>query len=211
MTAVDLADLKAGRGSLTLVREGIQQGDLRTANAQDATALSDWRDANRRWFQTEFPRDARATQAWIEAIRDAPDRLLMMIRADDQSVGVVGLRGIDLGLGEAEVDNVLRGRPTPGRHGLMSLAVRTLAAWAADELRIRRLYLHVFRDNPACGFYRQLGFVDSGVPIGLAFEGADRNGSWRPTTNKPERYLLPMELPIDPAELRTLVDGSSQR
>jgi RimJ/RimL family protein N-acetyltransferase len=211
MTTFDLADLKAGRGSLPLVREGIQQGDLRAANAQDATALSDWRDANRRWFLTEFPPDAGATRAWLEAIRDAPDRLLMMIRANDQSVGVVGLRGIDLGLREAELDNVLRGRPTPGRHGFMSLAVRTLAAWAADELSIRRLYLHVLRDNPACSFYRQLGFVVSGVAVGLAFEGTDRHGSWRPTTNEPERYLLRMELAIDAAKLRSLMDGSSQR
>lgn len=211
MTTFGLADLKAGRGSLPLMREGIQRGDLRAADAQDATALSDWRDANRRWFLTEFPRDARATQAWIEAIRVAPDRLMMMIRADNQSVGVVGLRGIDLGRGEAEVDNVLRGRPTPGRHGFMSLAVRTLAAWAADELSVRRLYLHVFRDNPACDFYRQLGFVVSGVPIGLAFEGTDRHGTWRPTTHQPERYLLPMELAIDAATLRTPIEGSSQR
>jgi hypothetical protein len=126
---------------------------------------------------------------------------LLVVHAEDERVGVLGLREIDRNAGEAEVDNVLRGRATPNHPGLMSLAVRTLVEWAADELSVRRLYLHVFRDNPARSFYSRLGFVVSGDPIGLSFEGTPGHGSWKPTTHKPERFLLRMELAADPATL----------
>jgi RimJ/RimL family protein N-acetyltransferase len=201
MTTFGFGDLKAGRCLLPLMREGIREGDLRAADAEDAPALSVWRHTNRRWFLTEFPCDTQATQAWIEAIRNAPDRLLLVVHAEGEPVGVLGLRGIDLGRREAEVDNVLRGRATPSRRGLMSLAVGTLAVWAAHELSVRRLYLYVFRDNPACSFYRRLGFVVIGDSIGLCFEGTSGHGGWKPTTQEPERYLLRMELAIDAATL----------
>ena len=201
MTTIGFADLKAGRCLLPLIREGMLEGDLRAADAKDAPALSVWRHTNRNWFLTEFPRDTQTTLAWIETIRNAPDRLLLVAHSEGERVGVLGLREIDLGRGEAEVDNVLRGRATPSRQGLMSLAVSTLVAWAADALSVRRLYLHVFRDNPARSFYRRLGFVDVGDPIGLSFEGASGHGNWKPTTQEPERYLLRMELAIDAATL----------
>ena len=201
MTTSGFADLRDGRCLLPLMREGMREGDLRAVGAEDAPALSVWRHTNRRWFLTEFPRDTQATQAWIEAIRNTPDRLMLVVHAEGGRVGVLGLRGIDLGHGEAEIDNVLRGHPTPSCPGLMSLAVRTLIAWAESELSVRRLYLHVFRDNPARSFYSRLGFVVIGDPIGLSFEGTSEHGSWKPTTQEPERYLLRMELAIDAVTL----------
>jgi RimJ/RimL family protein N-acetyltransferase len=201
MTACGLADLRTGRCLLPLMQEGVREGHLRAADAKDASALSVWRHTNRRWFLTEFPRDTQATRAWVEAIRNTPDRLLLVVHAEGRRVGVLGLRGIDVDHGEAEVDNVLRGRATPNRHGLMSLAFMTLVAWAADMLSVRRIYLHVFRDNPACVFYSRLGFAVIGDPTGLSFEGTSGHGSWQPTTHEPERYLLRMELAIDAATL----------
>lgn len=209
MTTLGFAELKAGRCLLPIMRDGMREGDLRAADAEDAPALSVWRNTNRQWFLTEFPRDMQTTLAWIEAIRNAPDRLLLVAHAEGERAGVLGLRGIDLGRGEAELDNVLRGRATPSRQGFMSLAVRTLIAWAADELRVRRLYLHVFRDNPASSFYRRLGFVDVGDPVGLSYEGTSGHGSWKPTMHEPKRYLLRMELATDVATLGILQTKAS--
>jgi RimJ/RimL family protein N-acetyltransferase len=208
MTAFGLPDLKAGRCVLPLTREGVWEGDLSAAGPQDAPTLSDWRYANRRWFFSEFPHDPKSTEAWVEAIRDDPDRLLLMVRAEDQPIGVVGLRRIDLGRGEAELDNVLRGRATPTHPGLMSLAVSSLVAWAVDELGIGRFYLQVFHDNPARAFYRRLGFVIVGDPVGLAFHGTTGSGCWKPTTHEPKRYLDQMELAIDPERMGPRTKGS---
>lgn len=196
MTIVGFADLKAGRSVLPLIREGTQEGLLRAAGPGDALPLAAWRDSSRRWFLTEFPRDAGSTSTWIQAIRATPDRVLLVIEVDNKPVGALGLRSVDRTGGQAEVDNVVRGQSTPRTPGLMSLAVRTLGSWAADELGARRLYLHVFGDNPARAFYSRLGFRVVGDPMGLSFEGTEGHGEWKPSLHRPERYLIRMEFAL---------------
>ena len=197
MIAPSLPSLRSGRSSLPLAYAERRVAELKAVAPEDAAVLSAWRYINGRWFLSEFPQETAATRTWIEAVRNTPDRLLLMVHAEGERVGTLGLRGIDRERREAEIDNVLRGRETPDLPGLMGMAVSTLAAWAADALGAQRLYLHVFRDNPARIFYGRLGFVTVGEPVGLSFVGTGGDGRWEPSTDEAERYLVRMELTID--------------
>lgn len=194
MSRPSLYQVKSGKRVLKSTGDSAGVFTLKAAMPADAIVLSKWRQANRQWFMTEFPADPARTRAWIESIRAAPDRLLLIVEADRLPIGHVGLRDINPSGGTAEVDNVLRGKATPETPGLMGLAVKTLVRWVAEELGIRRLCLHVFEDNPACGFYAGLGFAQVGYPSGLSFKGVDGDGEWTPDAFTPARHLLRMEL-----------------
>ena len=65
--------------TLEVVRHGITIGSLRSVVPEDAHLLSDWRDANRRWFLSEFAPNVAGTEAWIRSIRETSDRLLFVV------------------------------------------------------------------------------------------------------------------------------------
>lgn len=58
------------------------------------------------------------------------------------------------------VDPQVRGREA----GVADALLDAVVAWARDEQRLDRLYLHVREDNPrAAAFYRRYGFVATGA------------------------------------------------
>jgi putative acetyltransferase len=193
-----LDDLKQGKARLDVLHPG-HTVVLRGATPGDAGLLAGWRHAHRRWFLTEFPPDANRTRTWLTASIAAPDRLLLVVEVDGTPVAHLGLREIDVARGEAEVDNVVRGRADGGK-GVMSRALQVMLSWAEQALGIRRVALQVFADNPARDFYAKIGFTLAGQPAALSFEGVPGEGAWRRTDGMGARELVCMELrlPVEP-------------
>jgi RimJ/RimL family protein N-acetyltransferase len=199
MGAPSLDDLMGGRSRLPVPHEG-HSVVLRCAASAAAPLLAEWREANRRWFLTEFPADEAKTLTWLATSARTASRLLLIVEVDGSPVGHLGLRDIDVAGREAEVDNVVRGRPGGGK-GLMSTALQSMLAWAGNVLGIERFVLRVFADNPARDFYTRVGFTLVGPPVALRFDGRPGDGAWRPTGGTGERTLVQMELdmPVLPA------------
>ena len=80
----------------------------------------------------------------------------------DEAIGVCGLRSIDRVDGKAELAIFMQ-RGSWGR-GLGTDAVNALLDFAFGELRLERVYLHVFDYNPrAVRSYEKSGFVQEAV------------------------------------------------
>jgi RimJ/RimL family protein N-acetyltransferase len=94
----------------------------------------------------------------------AAGRLYAFVMLDaGEVVGHVSLKNVDRERGEAEVGYWV-GRPYWGR-GYASRAVRDIAAFAFEDLGLRRLYAHVLAYNPASGrVLEKAGFVPVELP-----------------------------------------------
>ena len=142
-------------------------------DANDVRLLTAWRNHNVERFLTGFvAHDARTTQ-WLEGpIHANGGKLLFMLDTlDGERLGHLGLGFIDWSRGYGEADAIVSGGTSPP--GLMKLALRTLLAWARSQLGLAELAVRVRSDNPACEFYRKVGFVEfRRVPLGVR-RGAD--------------------------------------
>lgn len=130
-------------------------------NPSDVHWLTEWRNKHLSAFLTEFIATEPRTASWLENIVGRDDnRILFMIdNADGLTVGYMGLAFIDWNTGYGEADAVVRGLDTVP--GLMRAALQTLLAWACGQLGLSRIGVRVRSDNPALGFYRKLGFVET--------------------------------------------------
>ena len=190
-----LARVRTGDRTIPIVREGLTVGRLRAVGADDADVLARWREANRRWFTTEFPKNPERTALWVGEVLSSPDRFLVVVETSaGDCIGHVGLRDINLESGAAEIDNVVRGSRAPNDEGLMAAAIEALLGFAVGTLGLRRIRLRVFTDNPAIDFYARLGFEHEGAPIGLAFDQGRGGGTWQPANSDPRRHLQTMVL-----------------
>lgn len=171
-----------------------------------------WRHANRGSFITELPLDPERPRAWLADPASLADRLLLVVELDDRTAaGHVGLASIDLKAGSAEIDNVLRGRPTPGTSALMTSAVRSLMKWAVVGPGIRRLWLRVFEGNSDMGSYQRFGFVIEGLDAPLhqsESEGTALGNRPRDRANESRRrWGFPRVDSVDSSSGRTFPDG----
>lgn len=83
--------------------------------------------------------------------------------ADDRRIGNTTLRRIDRENGSAEVSIVITDKPSQGR-GLGTDALNCLVDFAFGELRLERVYLHVFDYNArARRSYEKAGFQTDAV------------------------------------------------
>ena len=134
-------------------RDGDRSALLRYANNRNV-----WRNLKDRFPHPYTEADA---DAWFALNRSSPDRTGWAIEVDGQAVGGIGLvPGADVHAKLAHIGYWL-GEPYWGR-GIMTAAVRTVAAHALTRLGYARLEAPVYEWNPAsmrvlekCGFARE--------------------------------------------------------
>ena len=137
----------------------------------DVRLLSEWRNRHVTRFLTEFDAHDVRTRHWLEGpIHANEGKLLFMLDTlDGERLGHLGLGFIDWRRGYGEADAIVSGGASPP--GLMKLGLRTLLAWARSQLGLSELAVRVRSDNPACEFYRKVGFVEfRRVPLGVRVE-----------------------------------------
>lgn len=171
-----IGDIKAGLaetdGVPILDDRGLPAGRLRpithaaAADAQLITLLTDWRNANGRFFLTQFEATSERTRRWLADVVLPDDSRLMFMIEDDTGVpiGHVGVRRLNEPV--VELDNMIRGRPG-GAGQLMFWAELALLKWLFDVRKADGACLHVFSNNwIPIGIHQAIGFkIVETVPL----------------------------------------------
>jgi RimJ/RimL family protein N-acetyltransferase len=147
------ARIDCGPAVLRRWRDGDRAALVRFANNRNV-----WRNLKDRFPHPYTERDA---DAWLALAREQPDRTNWAIEVDGLSVGGIGLEPMaDVYRRTAHIGYWLA-EPYWGR-GIMTDAVRAVAAHAIGSLGFARLEAPVFAWNPAsmrvlekCGFDRE--------------------------------------------------------
>src|SRR4051794_35891015 len=149
---------------------------LRAWDERDVPAqLEAFRDPVFKRFSDWAPQTEAAARGYLAAHEQARQRgehiELALVEPDDEDVvlGGASLNNVDLGQGRAAVGYWLA--PHARGRGVATHAVRLLAGWAFDDLRVARLELTCGPDNRAsqrvaerCGFTRE-GVLRSHLPF----------------------------------------------
>lgn len=152
------------------------------------TNLTDWRNANRRFFLTQFEATPERTLRWLEQeVISDKSRILFLIKTDaGVPIGHLGVLGI--GTDSPELDNMIRGQ-TGGDAQLMARAEVSVIAWCFNRPAVKKICLNVFSNNwLPIGVHQSIGFkpkgirkltkVDDGQEVVLLIEG-DRGEAQR--------------------------------
>jgi UDP-4-amino-4,6-dideoxy-N-acetyl-beta-L-altrosamine N-acetyltransferase len=125
-----------------------------------------------KWVNDADLRDAIGTvrpismtqhRAWYDNLQGDQRRLHLVVLADGQAAGMVGLRGIDL-VGRCAELWVYIGDSSMRRQGIGKTAVREMLFWAFETLGLHRVFIHVFAYNVAAlRFFEAYGFRREGV------------------------------------------------
>ena len=163
-------------------------------NPGDIRRLTEWRNRFVTSFLTEFTATEERTAHWLtNAVGPDDTRILFML--DDLQGRTFGYMGIgyicwDTRYGEA--DAIVRGEEAPS--GTMSVALRTLLAWARGQLGLKNLCVRVRSDNSALQFYSKLGFQEvKRVPLNCTVSKAGRDWFEDPALNQAKASLVYMK------------------
>ena len=127
---------------------------------QDVTRMTQWRNKFKTSFLHEFEANDERTAKWL-AQTIGPDDTQIMFMIDDlggRTFGQAGVAFINWDTRSGEANAILRGEEAP--RGAMTAALKTLLNWARGYLGLQTLTVRVRSDNPACEFYRKMGFVE---------------------------------------------------
>jgi RimJ/RimL family protein N-acetyltransferase len=106
------------------------------------------------WFEAMQRREPAEQQFAIDALSGGGGAVL--------HIGILGFRVVDWKNSHAELGIFIGDKAFWGR-GFGTDAVRTLVAWAFDELNMHRVWLKVFEDNRrAIRAYEKVGFRHEG-------------------------------------------------
>jgi RimJ/RimL family protein N-acetyltransferase len=153
---------------------------LRPSERGDAPTFVRWL-TDARVVETMLPRapmSLASEERWVERTVEQQGQELyhfvICLREDDRPIGVIGLHGLDLVNGSAEV-GIGIGEPELWDRGLGTEALGVLLDFGFGELRFERVELEVFASN-ARGrrSYHKLGFVHEGTRRRALF----RHGTW---------------------------------
>lgn len=156
MTIPILSKQGAALGVLECIDQRLCQDEAIIAD------LTDWRQRYMHCFLTQFTATPQRTRAWLlKAVLPASDRILFLIRDNSQQpIGNIGLCNITAE--SAEIDHVLRGRPSETPH-FMAEALRSLLVFTFQTPTIQTICLHVFSNNAAAiRLYERVGFTKAG-------------------------------------------------
>lgn len=128
---------------------------LRLAGPDDQDRLRSWRNFHAGRFYRQEAVTPEGQRQWFESYRGRPDDYLFMVMEGEHPVGCLGLRIVD---GAWDVYNVIRGVPTAGSKGFMSLSLGMVLGFAC-RTRPLPVRVEVLPDNPALGWYRSNGFI----------------------------------------------------
>lgn len=120
--------------------------------------LTSWRNANRRFFLTQFEANEERTYKWLQqTVVGDPSRILFIIKTDtDLPVGHLGVLRLDTN--SPELDNMIRGR-SGGDLQLMLYAEVAVITWCFRNPLVHSICLNVFSNNwLPIGVHRSIGF-----------------------------------------------------
>lgn len=159
--------------------------------------LTRWREANRRFFFTQFGATEEGTALWLKTVvLSDPHRVLFFIREEKgRRIGHYGLCNVRDN--RAELDNLVRGE-RGGDRRLIFYAELALMHWAFRRLDVEEIRLEAFGNNTlALAIHQDVGFnlvarepmVREEHPWGIIWKAtsAAQEGA-------PERWLVRMAL-----------------
>lgn len=196
----DIIDQLKRDGALCLPVSGFDHAFLRPVicikddqNTHDVDRLTRWRNDHVKSFLTEFNATNVQTSNWLaHAVLENSGKILFMVDFEDNTVGHVGLGFADWANSYIEADAIVRGVDAP--RGLMKQSLLTLLRWARDELGLDDQWVRVRSDNPACAFYRKVGFVDQKqVPLNQEQQGDMLVWFEDPALSAAQAYLVYMK------------------
>ena len=122
--------------------------------------LAKWRKKHQSWFQAQFKVTIKETKIWLEKkVIETPDRLLFLIRINNNFIGHMGFFRFDFNKNTCDLDNVIRGES--GYPGLIQNCLKYLMKWGKKNLSIKNYTLETTSDNQkAINLYTKLGFVE---------------------------------------------------
>ena len=160
-----------------------------------AALLTRWREANKRFFFTQFATNEERTALWLERgiLGDAGRVLFFICDENGARLGHYGLTGVREG--HAELDNLIRGE-RGGDRRLVYYAEVALLAFAFERLGAEAVMLRAFANNVlATAIHDEIGFVrERNEP--LVQEESPEGVVWKPAPPgaTPERELVVMRL-----------------
>ncbi|KKP34963.1 MAG: hypothetical protein UR23_C0033G0006 [Candidatus Roizmanbacteria bacterium GW2011_GWA2_32_13] len=122
--------------------------------------LARWRKKHQSWFQAQFKVTTKRTKIWLEKkVIETPDRLLFLIRINNNFIGHMGFFRFNFKNYSCEIDNVVRGEP--GYPGIIQNGLKYLMEWGKKNLFIENYTLETTSDNQrAINLYSKLGFSE---------------------------------------------------
>lgn len=147
--------------SFQLMSDALPGVSLRTAAATDSENLRTWKNANREFFFHKDVIHPEQQQAWFRGYLQRPEDWMFMVHFQspqerwEKPLGCMGFRR-DQG-GEADVYNVILGRPEFKGRGVMAAAFRLMCSFARQRLGAP-VVARVLTSNPAIGWYLKQGF-----------------------------------------------------
>lgn len=160
-----------------------------------AALLTRWREANKRFFFTQFATSEERTALWLERgiFGDAGRVLFFICDENGARLGHYGLTGVREG--HAELDNLIRGE-RGGDRRLVYYAEVALLAFAFERLGAEAVMLRAFANNVlATAVHDEIGFLrEHNEP--LVKEEGPEGVAWKPAPPgaTPERELVVMRL-----------------
>lgn len=127
---------------------------LRTAVVTDCEDLRAWKNDHRASFFSQDLITPEGQRRWFGGYLERPDDWMFMILDGDQAVGCMGFRARG---GEADVYNVILGRPQHGGKGVVARALTIMCSYARSRLGAP-IVARVLKSNPANRWYRNRGF-----------------------------------------------------
>lgn len=123
--------------------------------------LAKWRNENVAAYPSQFEAKFEGTKKWLDALISNPSRILFFIKLNEKNtdtIGHMGLFSFNFRDNTCEIDNVARVKKNAAK-GMMTLALKSLIRWTYDQLKAKRIYLKVFKDNQhAIEYYERCGF-----------------------------------------------------
>jgi RimJ/RimL family protein N-acetyltransferase len=125
--------------------------------------MSNWRNAYRESFFTQFHASVEGTRNWAHSmILNQRDRILFLVSEETgRTIGHCGVCNVSAS--EAEFDAIIRGE-RDGNPALMLAAQRVLMRWLLRDLHLKRLHARIFYSNIASmRLFKELGMTVSKV------------------------------------------------
>lgn len=154
---------------------------LRNLKIKDAPLMLEWMHDEElvRFFPTNFKDKALCDcEAFIQAAEDESSRHWAICSDDDEYLGTISLKHIDLKNGNAEYAIAMR-KCALGT-GASHYGSQEVFRIAFEEMGLNRVYLNVLEDNVRANkFYEKVGFIYEGTfAEHLYVNGKFRNLKW---------------------------------
>lgn len=140
--------------SFQLLSNDLPGVSLRTAAASDCEDLRTWKNDHRASFFSQDLITPEGQGRWFEGYLARADDWMFMVVDGAETVGCMGFRARD---GQADVYNVILGRPSHGGRGVMAKGLQLMCSFARTCVK-GDVVARVLKTNPATGWYTKRGF-----------------------------------------------------